>query len=301
MSRRLFILLLGLPTSLWCQTIPESIAPTQTRLSVPAPTSSATGSPNSLDLNLVAPSQTRLILAQSSAGAEAAASSQTVANQPNVPKRTQDSVPPVPATPPSSSTTAPPGDVRILDPRLDTRRPKNCQLTVSSEQTLSCGETTVVLPAATYEQKLIMGDPEEKTVLGETSLKSQKQGLGFIRYGSDVPLKINGVERTGGLDVPVRMEDNLPVRVWYRKMTEPDDITKVFTFILPPVGLVAGAGAWASGNILIPDKPPVYMEARDYYLKPLKPKPNPQEVPQPSHLRPLINPESAGPSQIRSK
>ena len=38
-------------------------------------------------------------------------------------------------------------------------------------------------------------------------------------------------------------------------MTEVDPWTKAFTFILPPVGLIAGAGAWSSGNILLPDPP----------------------------------------------
>jgi hypothetical protein len=50
-------------------------------------------------------------------------------------------------------------------------------------------------------------------------------------------------------------------------MKEPDDITKAFSFILPPIALIAGAGAWSSGNILTPEKPPVFTEARDYYLK----------------------------------
>ena len=65
----------------------------------------------------------------------------------------------------------------------------------------------------------------------------------------------------------IRPEDNLPVRIWYKKMTEVDDVTNAFTFIFPPVGLIAGAGAWSSGNILTPEKPPVFTEARDYYLK----------------------------------
>ena len=50
-------------------------------------------------------------------------------------------------------------------------------------------------------------------------------------------------------------------------MSEVDDVTKAFTFIFPPVGLIAGAGAWSSGNFLIPEKPPVFTEARDYYLR----------------------------------
>ena len=45
------------------------------------------------------------------------------------------------------------------------------------------------------------------------------------------------------MDVPIRKEDNLPVRIWYQKMAEPDDLTKAFSFILPPVALIAGAGA----------------------------------------------------------
>ena len=84
-------------------------------------------------------------------------------------------------------------------------------------------------------------------------------------------------------------------------MTEPDDVTKAFSFLFPPVALAAGAGAWSSGNILLPDSPPDFDEARDYYLKPLKPKPNPHDIPQPSHVRPLQNPYGSGSNQIRSK
>ena len=78
---------------------------------------------------------------------------------------------------------------------------------------------------------------------------------------------MGGQTRVGGLDVAIRAEDNLPTRVWYKKMAEVDDVTKAFTFILPPVGLIAGAGAWSSGNTLIPDSPPQYTEARDYFFK----------------------------------
>ena len=279
----------------------ETVAPTQTRLSLSPGAPPDSVSPTVPDAIEIAPSQTRLLVAEAGGGGKAAIASQAVATQPSAPSRPQAALPPKASAPEQPDPGTVQIAVQVLDPRLDPDRPRNSQLDISEEQTLSCGGIPVVLPAGTYDQKVIVENPEGRRAIQETPLKAQQIGLGYIRYLSDVPLKINGVERTGGLDVPVRMEDNLPVRVWYRKMTEPDDITKVFTFILPPVGLVAGAGAWASGNILIPDKPPVYMEARDYYLKPLKPKPNPQEVPQPSHLRPLINPESAGPSQIRSK
>ena len=184
---------------------------------------------------------------------------------------------------------------------LDPNRPKNCQLSIAKEQALQCGEIPVVLPVGTYQQKLIVENPEGRRAIGSTPLKPQQIGLGYIRYASDVPLKINGVERSGGLDVPIRQQDDLPVRVWYRKMTEPDDLTKAFTFLLPPVGVIAAAGAWSSGNVLLPDSPPEFTEARDYYLKPLKPKPDLKEIPQPSHIRPLNNPFASGSNQIRSK
>ena len=252
-------------------------------------------------LDSIAPSQTRLVLAQSSPGSAAAVSSQAVATQPNVPLRADENVPPRPPSPPLTPSAPPAGGGRVLDPRLDPNRPKNSQLNVTAEQTVSCGAISVVLPAGTYEQKLIVENPAGKRAIGETDLQPQQVGLGYIRYLSEAPLKIDGVERTGGLDVPIRPEDNLPVRIWYRKMEKPDTVTKVFSFILPPVALVSGLGAWSSGNVLIPDSPPKFSEARDYYLKPLKPKPSLDEIPQPSHVRPLSDPYATSSSQIRSK
>lgn len=215
----------------------------------------------------ITPSQTRLFLAQANPGSAAAVSSQAVATQPEAPKRAEEATPPQPAAPTPPPPSPAPDGLQILDPRLDPDRPKSSQLNITAEQTFSCGEISVTLPAGTYEQKLIVENPEGRRAIASTSLKPQQVGLGYIRYGSDVPLKINGVDRSGGLDVPIRKEDNLPVRVWYKKMTEVDDVTKAFTFILPPVGLIAGAGAWSSGNVLLPDSPPVFTEARDYFLK----------------------------------
>jgi hypothetical protein len=65
-------------------------------------------------------------------------------------------------------------------------------------------------------------------------------------------------------------------------MTEVDDVTKAFTFIFPPVGLIAGAGAWSSGNILLPETPILFTEARDYYLKTKDPAESPAETSQPA-------------------
>ncbi|NBS55047.1 hypothetical protein EBT23_05745 [bacterium] len=254
-------------------------------------------------LDGIAPTQTRLILAQAGTGTAAAVSSQAVATQPQAPVRADVTAPPtVPAPEPAQpKTNSDQITLQILDPRLDPDRPRNSQLDISAEQTLNCGGIGVVLPAGTYEQKVIVENPEDRRAIEKTSLKPQQIGLGYIRYLSDVPLKINGVERPGGLDIPIRKEDNLPVRIWYKKMTEPDDITKAFSFILPPIALVAGAGAWGSGNVLIPDAPPQFTEARDYYLKPLKPKPNPNETPKPASARPLGTFSVPGSSNLRSK
>jgi len=200
-------------------------------------------------------------------GADAAISSQAVATQPDIPKRADEVSPPSPATPATQTPPPTPADVQILDPRLDPDRPINSQLNITFEQTLLCGKITVTLPAGTYAQKLLVENPAGRHAIDGTDLQPQAIGLGYIRYASDIPLQINGVQRGGGLDIPIRKEDNLPVRVWYKKMTEVDPWTKAFTFILPPVGLIAGAGAWSSGNTLLPDSPPKYTEARDYYLK----------------------------------
>jgi len=215
----------------------------------------------------IAPSQPRLLIAQAKVGADAAVSSQAVATQPDVPTRVEEATPPIPAVPTPRTPAATPTESQILDPRLDPDRPVNSQLSITAEQTVQCASIRVVLPAGTYEQKLVVENPMGRHAIDGKNLKPQQIGLGYIRYGSDVPMKINGVNRVGGLDIPIRKEDNLPVRIWYKKMNEVDDWTKAFTFILPPVGLIAGAGAWSSGNILLPDTPPEYTEARDYYLR----------------------------------
>ena len=279
----------------------ETVAPTQTRLSLSPGAPPDSVSPTVPDTLEIAPSQTRLLVAEAGGGGKAAIASQAVATQPSAPSRPQAALPPKASAPDQPDPGTVQIAVQVLDPRLDPDRPRNSQLDISEEQTLSCGGIPVVLPAGTYDQKVIVENPEGRRAIQETPLKAQQIGLGYIRYLSDVPLKINGVDRPGGLDVPVRKEDNLPVRVWYKKMTEPDDLTKAFSFIFPPVALAAGAGAWSSSNVLLPDSPPKFSEARDYYLKPLKPKPNPNDIPQPSHVRPLRDPYASSSNQIRSK
>lgn len=195
---------------------------------------------------------------------EAAVSSQAVATQPPVPARL--SVP----IKPTNQTTKPPKITPAqpkLDPLLDLDRPKNCQLDISQEQTIRCAGVEVVLPPGTYQQVKVVEGPQERTASASADLKPQAKGLGYIRYLAEVKIKVDGVERQGGIDVGVRPSDNLPVRIWYKKFNPPDDATKAISFILPPVMIVAGAGAWSSGNVLIPDQDPVFIEARDYYLK----------------------------------
>jgi len=230
----------------------------------------------------IAPSQTRILIAQAKVGADAAVSSQAVATQPDVPTRVEEATPPKPAIPAPKTPVATPTETQILDPRLDPDRPVNSQLNITAEQTVQCASIRVVLAAGTYEQKLVVENPMGRHAIDGKNLKPQQIGLGYIRYGSDVPMKINGVNRVGGLDIPIRKEDNLPVRIWYKKMNEVDDWTKALTFILPPVGLIAGAGAWSSGNILLPDTPPDYTEARDYYLKTQNPSEPQLETAQPA-------------------
>ena len=214
----------------------------------------------------IAPLQTRLQLAQSTPpGGGPAVSSEAVATQPKIP-----GLPPVPA--PDQKTIQPSPDATInaagpIDPLLDPARPRNCQLTVENEQTLTCENLAVILPPGVYKQILVVENPEGRRATDTTGLRRQQVGWGYIRYLSEAEITVGGQKRTGGLDVAIRTEDNLPTRVWYKKMTQPDDITKAFTFILPPVGLIAGAGAWSSGNTLLPDFPPQFTEARDYFLK----------------------------------
>jgi hypothetical protein len=195
---------------------------------------------------------------------EAAVSSQAVATQPPVPARLN-----VP-TKPTNQTTKPPKASPTqakLDPLLDLDRPKNCQLDISQEQTIRCAGVEVVLPAGTYQQVKVVEGPQERTAAASADLKPQAKGLGYIRYLAEVKIKVDGAERQGGIDIGVRPSDELPIRIWYKKFNPPDDVTKAISFILPPVMIVAGAGAWSSGNVLIPDQDPLFTEARDYYLK----------------------------------
>ena len=243
----------------------------------------------------------RMTLAQATPASSSAVSSQAVINEPNAPARPDIALPPTPTKPAKPTPTAPLTEGKKIDPILDTNRPKDCQLAVESEQTIPCGNATVVLPPGTYKQVDLVEGTGKRRANDQTDLKPQNTGLGYIRYFSDTPLKINGTEREGGIDVPVRSSDDHPVRLWYKKMTEPDDITKAFTFILPPVALIAGAGAWSSGNILLPDSPPTFTEYRDYYVKPPKTAPNPSEIPKPSNARPLGAFSAPGSSNLRSK
>ena len=207
-------------------------------------------------------------------GSAAAVSSEAATVQPKNPARL--SLPTPTPAPSKSAPILPPSSETTIDPLLDPTRPKNCQLEITNEQTLNCGSVSVVLSPGTYKQVKIIAGPQDKKATEGTSLRPQAIGLGYIRYLSDTKLKIGDTERIGGIDVGIRSQDNLPVRIWYKKMSEVDDITKAFTFIFPPVGLIAGAGAWSSGNILLPEKPILFTEARDYYLKtqnPVEPLP----------------------------
>ena len=213
-------------------------------------------------------------------GSAAAVSSEAATVQPKNPARLAV---PMPTPAPSKLTpTLPPSSETEIDPLLDPTRPKNCQLEISNEQTLNCANVSVVLSPGTYKQVKIVNGPQDKKATEGTSLRPQAVGSGYIRYLSDSKLKVGEVKRMGGIDVGIRAQDNLPVRIWYKKMSEVDDITKAFTFIFPPVGLIAGAGAWSSGNILLPETPILFTEARDYYLKTQDPTESPNETPQPA-------------------
>ena len=217
----------------------------------------------------LAPSQTRLSLAQATPPEAAAVSSQAVATQPSSPKPARLSVSKSSTNqtvPPTASVPRP----KILDPLLDLNRPKNCQLESPEDQTIRCGTVEVFLPAGTYQQVKIVEGPQERTAAASADLKSQAQGLGYIRYLSEVKIKVNGEERSGGLDIGVRPSDQLPLRIWYKKFNPPDDATKALGFIFPPIMITAGLGASASGNTLIPDTNPKFTEARDYYIEETK-------------------------------
>lgn len=251
----------------------------------------------------IAPSQTRLQLAQSAPpGGAAAVSSEALQNQParlNVPPVPAPAAPPTP--PATDRSRLPVHTSKPIDPLFDQARPRNSQLTLDKPQTVQCGQVEVMLPAGVYKQILLVENPKGRRATDTTDLSRQQEGLGYIRYLSEEKLVVEGQARIGGLDVPVRTEDNLPTRIWYKKMTQPDGWTKALTFIFPPAGLIAGAGAWSSGNTLLPDSPPLFQEARDYYFKSPKPAPDPNVTPQPSHVRPLMVPGAPDTSRMRTK
>ncbi len=223
-------------------------------------------------------------------GSAAAVSSEAATVQPKNPARLA-----VPTPTPTPSKPTPPllqTSETTIDPLLDPTRPKNCQLEITNEQTLPCGDVSVVLPSGIYKQITIVEGPEGRKAIEGTELKPQSVGIGYIRYLSDTKLKVGDSERVGGIDVGIRPQDDLPVRIWYKKMTEVDDITKAFTFIFPPVGLIAGAGAWSSGNILLPEQPILFTEARDYYLKTQTPSEPVEGTPQPAVRLTPANPKS---------
>ncbi|NDE85454.1 MAG: hypothetical protein EB056_05445 [Verrucomicrobia bacterium] len=99
----------------------------------------------------------RMTLAQATPASSSAVSSQAVINEPNVPARPDIALPPTPAKPAKPTPTAPLTEGKKIDPILDTNRPKDCQLAVESEQTIPCGNATVVLPPGTYKQVDLVG------------------------------------------------------------------------------------------------------------------------------------------------
>ena len=210
------------------------------------------------------PTQTRLVLAQASPGA--AVSSQAVATQPQPPTSARLKVPASKQKKPVSDATSNTNPT-VVDPLLDLNRPRGCQLGLLEEQTLRCGEVEVFLPAGIYQQVKIVEGPQKQTATESVDLKPQAEGLGYIRYLADGKIKVNGEERSGGLDIGVRPSDQLPLRIWYKKFNPPDDATKALGFICPPIMIAAGAGAWSSGNTLIPDSQPKFTENRNYFLK----------------------------------
>jgi len=166
-------------------------------------------------------------------GAGAAVSSEAAATQPKIPEQLPVPTPTQKTLKPASVASG--AEAGAIDPLLDPSRPRNSQLTIGTEQTFSCGEIPVTLPAGIYKQILVIENPEGRRATDTTELRRQQVGWGYIRYLSEAEITVGGQKRSGGLDVAVRAEDNLPTRIWYKKMTDVDDVTRAFTFILPPV------------------------------------------------------------------
>ena len=139
-------------------------------------------------------------------GSAAAVSSEAAAVQPKLPP----SVPTPDPTPATQTPPPPPSSTGEIDPLLDPTRPKNCQLNITVEQTIACDTISVKLPVGTYKQVKIVDGPQEKKAIEGTSLKPQAVGLGYIRYQSEVKLKIGETERIGGIDVGIRRRGQSP-------------------------------------------------------------------------------------------
>ena len=71
----------------------------------------------------------------------------------------------------------------------------------------------------------------------------------WIRFESLEKIKINGEERRGGIDVPIRGPRDVTLRLWYAKSETADTASSVFYFLFGGLGYsTANLLGWSAGN-----------------------------------------------------
>lgn len=166
-----------------------------------------------------------------------------------------------------SPTTAPAKFLLPEDKASTPLTPELANLNLPVDTTLVAKETgeNIILPAGTYRQILQLPidspllqkqnrnrelhappHPEES---GRSKYSPPPIDPIWVRYESLEKIKIDGVERRGGLDIPSHSPELEP-RVWYAKSESTDAGSAFFYFLFGGLGYgAANAAGWSAGNV----------------------------------------------------
>ena len=145
--------------------------------------------------------------------------------------------------------------------------PENSNLNLPEDLELETLDTKekVFLPAGTYRQilQIPLDSPTmqsaQKTRSERRPVVKQEKPAGmeageaaqplWIRFESLEKIKINGEERRGGIDVPIRGPRDVTLRLWYAKSETADTASSVFYFLFGGLGYsTANLLGWSAGN-----------------------------------------------------
>jgi hypothetical protein len=145
--------------------------------------------------------------------------------------------------------------------------PENSNLNLPEDLELETLDTKekVFLPAGTYRQilQIPLDSPTmqsaQKTRSERRPVVKQEKPAGmeageaaqplWIRFESLEKIKINGEERRGGIDVPIRGPKDVTLRLWYAKSETADTASSVFYFLFGGLGYsTANLLGWSAGN-----------------------------------------------------